>query len=239
MVAPPPVSVSAPEISIVVPFFNEEGHIPALLAEVRAVVEQQGWRAEVIAVNDGSSDGTAPVLAAAAAGWPALQVITFPRNRGQAAALWTGLHAARAPFVATMDGDGQNVPGDLPALHALLAECDLAVGWRHERNDSALRKAMSRVANAVRGRFMGDHLHDSGCALKVMRREVVASLWPIKSLYSFIPAMAVAAGFKVRELPVRHRERRHGQSSYGLAVMWWRPCLDMLALKWVLGRRIR
>jgi hypothetical protein len=142
-------------------------------------------------------------------------------------------------LIATLDGDGQNVPADLPDLRAQLENCDLVVGWRAQRNDTALRRAMSRVANAVRGRFLGDRLHDSGCALKVMRREVVGSLLPIKSLYSFIPAMAVAAGFRVRELPVRHRERRHGRSSYGLGVMWWRPCMDMLALKWVLTRRIR
>lgn len=233
------MSEVAPELSIVVPFFNEEANVAALVAEIQAVAEEHQWRVEMIAVDDGSRDGTAAALSECAATWPALRVISFPRNRGQAAALWEGLHAARAPLVATLDGDGQNVPGDLPALRALVGECDLVVGWRAERNDTALRRVMSRFANAVRGRFLGDRLHDSGCALKVMRREVVESLLPIKSLYSFIPAMAVAAGFKVRELPVRHRERRHGNSSYGLGVMWWRPCMDMLALKWVLARRIR
>ena len=229
----------APELSIVVPFFNEEANVAALIAEIRAVADEQRWRVEVIAVDDGSADGTGRELANCAAAWAAVRVISFPQNRGQAAALWAGLHAARAPLIATLDGDGQNVPADLPALRALLENCDLAVGWRAQRNDSALRRAMSRVANAVRGRVMGDRLHDSGCALKVMRREVVGCLLPIKSLYSFIPAMAVAAGFRLGELPVRHRERRHGNSSYGLGVMWWRPGVDMLALKWMLVRRIR
>lgn len=228
-----------PELSIVVPFFNEEANVAALVAEIRTVAGEQRWKVELIAVDDGSTDGTARVLAECAAAWPAVRVISFAANRGQAAALWEGLHAARAPLIATLDGDGQNVPADLPALRALVEGCDLAVGWRAERSDTALRRAMSRVANAVRGRFLGDRLHDSGCALKVMRREVVGCLWPLKSLYSFIPAMAVAAGFRVRELPVRHRERRHGRSSYGLAVMWWRPFVDMLALKWMLARRIR
>lgn len=233
------MSNASPEISVVVPFYNEEANVAALVEEIRATAAEQRWSVELIAVDDGSTDGTARELAACAAAWPALRIITFPRNRGQAAALWDGLHAARAPLIATLDGDGQNVPADLPALRALLGTCDMAVGWRAERNDTALRRSMSRVANAVRSRFLGDRLNDSGCALKVMRREVVGSFLPIRSLYSFMPAMAVAAGFRVRELPVRHRERRHGASSYGLAVMWWRPCFDMLALKWMLARRIR
>lgn len=233
------MSPPAPDLSVVVPFFNEEANVASLIAEIRAVADAQAWTVELIAVDDGSTDGTARVLADCAAAWPAVRVISFAHNRGQAAALWAGLHAARAPLVATLDGDGQNVPADLPALLARLDTCDLVVGWRAQRHDTALRRAMSRVANAVRGRLLGDRLHDSGCALKVMRREVVGSLLPIKSLYSFIPAMAVAAGFRVAELPVRHRERRHGSSSYGLGVMWWRPALDMLALKWILARRIR
>lgn len=233
------MSEAAPDLSVVIPFYNEAGNITPLLREIRTVAEEQGWRVEVLGVDNGSADGTAAELAAMAAEWSAVRVLTLQPNRGQAGALWAGLHAARAPLVATMDGDGQNVPGDLPALHALLDRCEMAVGWRCERHDSALRKAMSRVANAVRGRLMGDRLHDGGCALKVMRREVVASFLPIKTLYSFMPAMALSAGFRVAERPVRHRERRHGQTTYGLAVMWWRPFVDMVALLWILRRRIR
>lgn len=230
---------SALDLSVVIPFYNEAGNIAPLVREIRAVAEAQGWRVEVLGIDNGSTDGTAQELAAIAIEWSAVRVLTLTPNRGQAGALWAGLHAARSPLVATMDGDGQNVPADLPALRALLARCDMAVGWRRERHDSALRKAMSRTANAVRGRLMGDRLHDGGCALKVMRREVVASFLPVTTLYSFMPAMALSAGFRVAELPVQHRERRHGRSTYGLAVMWWRPCVDMLTLKWVLSRRIR
>jgi glycosyltransferase involved in cell wall biosynthesis len=233
------MSDAFPELSVVIPFYNEQGNAAALVREVRAVAEAQRWNVEVLAVDDGSTDDTARELAEVAADWSAVRVILQRPNRGQAAALWTGLQAARAPLIATMDGDGQNVPADLPALRALLDRCDMAVGWRRQRNDSALRRMMSRLANAVRGRLMGDRLHDAGCALKVMRREVVGSFLPLKTLYSFMPAMAVSAGFRLAELPVQHRERRHGRSAYGLAVMWWRPCLDMLTLKWVLGRRLR
>lgn len=234
------MSHSAVHLSVVIPFYNEEMNLRPLLTELRQVIEREEWEAEVVAVNDGSADATGPRLREFAAQWPSLRVVDFPRNSGQAAALWAGLHAARHDLIATLDGDGQNSPDDLPKLVAALAAtgADMVVGWRLARRDSALRRAMSRIANAVRGRCLRDRLHDSGCAIKVMRRAVVGSFLPIRSLYSFMPAMAVAAGFTVVELPVTHRPRTGGMSNYGLRAMWWRPCCDMFALSWVLRRRI-
>jgi hypothetical protein len=113
----------------------------------------------------------------------------------------------------------------------------MGVGSRAGRRDSRLRRAMSRLANSVRGRLLRDHLHDSGCALKVFRREVIDSFLPLRTLYSFMPAMAIGAGFRVRELPVRHRPRSAGRSSYGLWVMLWRPLLDLVGMWWFTRRR--
>jgi dolichol-phosphate mannosyltransferase len=227
-----------PALSVVIPFFNEQGRVAPLLDELHAVADEWPGRVEVILVDDGSTDGTSAELRAVAGRWSACRVHTMARNSGQAAALWCGLHAASAPIIATLDGDGQNDPADLLLLRGLLDSADMVTGWRVRRQDSLLRRWMSRVANAVRSRWLGDGVHDTGCALKLLRREVVESFLPVRSLYSFMPAMAVSLGFRVVEHPVRHRPRQGGESKYGLRVMLWRPLVDMLAIGWVLRRRI-
>jgi hypothetical protein len=137
-----------------------------------------------------------------------------------------------------MDGDGQNDPRDYPALLALVesGKVDLACGWRVDRHDSTLRRIMSRVANVVRGAVLKDGVHDAGCQLRVMRREVRDAFFPMELMQSFIPALAVAAGFRVGEVPVRHHTRQHGESKYGLARLWWRPMVAMLRLRWKIWR---
>jgi dolichol-phosphate mannosyltransferase len=152
--------------------------------------------------------------------------------------LMTAFNAVRGAIVVTLDGDGQNDPADIPAMLVRLDQADLVVGVRAQRRDSTLRKTMSRVANGVRRRWLSDGVSDTGCALKVFRREVIASFLPIRTLYSFIPACAAAAGFRVVEYRVHHRHRTAGVSKYGLWTMLWRPLADMLALGWVLRRRI-
>lgn len=226
-------------LSIVIPFYNESANIAPLLAEVRATASTLALSVEVICVDDGSHDTTAAELAAAAQAWPAVRVISFPQNRGQAAALWHGFHAARGEFVAMLDGDGQNPPAELARLWPLRDTADMISGARAARQDSALRRTMSRLANTVRRTLLRDGVSDTGCSLKIFRRAVVASFLPIRTLYSFIPAFAVSAGFTVREVPVAHRPRRAGVSHYGLRVMALHPLLDLLALTWLLRRTLR
>jgi hypothetical protein len=137
-----------------------------------------------------------------------------------------------------MDGDGQNVPADVPRLLARLAAADMVVGVRVDRADAFVRRAVSRLANRIRARVLRDGVRDTGCALKAFRREVAAEFIPIASLYSFMPALAVAAGFRVVEEPVRHRPRRRGASKYGLRIFLWRPALDMLGVWWFASRRV-
>lgn len=146
---------------------------------------------------------------------------------------------AVAPILITMDGDGQNVPTDIPRLLEALPGFDMVAGIRAKRNDSWLRKKMSRTANAIRGIILKDGMRDSGCALKAFRREVVDSFLPMRTLYSFMPALAVAGGFRVTQLEVTHRARERGQSHYGLGVMLWRPALDMMGLWWWRHRRFK
>ncbi len=226
-----------PVLSVVIPFYNEAGAVPALLAELRITMDGLGATYEIILIDDGSSDGTGGALAAATRDWPAARIITQVPNQGQAAGLLRGFHEARGRWIITLDGDGQNAPADIPDLLAAASDCDMVVGIRAARRDSWLRRAMSRLANEVRGRMLGDHLQDSGCALKVFRAEVAPSFFPIRSLYSFMPAMAVAAGHRLKELPVSHRERRTGVSKYGFGTFAWRPLVDTLALWWLLRHR--
>ena len=230
--------MSAPEISVVVPFFEEEGTAGRLIDEVAALLTTLGRPFEVLAVDDGSADGTFEVLRAAQRRWPMCRVLRHLRNAGQAAALMTGFAAARGQIVVTLDGDGQNDPADIPAMLSRLDRADLVVGVRAQRRDSTLRRTMARVANGVRRRWLNDGVSDTGCALKVFRREVVGSFLPIRTLYSFIPALAVSGGFRIVEYPVNHRRRMTGVSKYGLWAMLWWPFVDMLALGWFLQRRI-
>jgi glycosyltransferase involved in cell wall biosynthesis len=231
-------SAPSPELSVVIPFFNEGRVAAVVVEEVIAAMLPLERSFEVIVVNDGSSDATGTELERVAANLPFVAVIHHERNLGQGAALWSGLRASSGSIIATMDGDQQNDPADFAALLPLLTQCDMVVGIRVSRKDSGLRRGMSAIANAIRSTFLRDGLQDGGCPVKVFRREVIASFLPICSLYSFLPAFAVGAGFRILEHPVRHRPRLRGDSKYGLRAMLWRPLLDMLAIGWLLRRRI-
>jgi dolichol-phosphate mannosyltransferase len=226
----------APLLTVVIPFFNEAESVAALLAELRDAVSALDPAAEIIAVNDGSTDATGRALDTVAEIWPALHVVHFPQNRGQAAALWHGFQHARGTWVAMLDGDGQNPPAELTRLWPLRDFADMIAGARIGRQDSALRRIMSSVANTVRRAALRDGVSDTGCSLKLFRRDVVTSFLPIRTMYSFLPAFAVAAGYTVRAIPVAHRPRRAGVSQYGLGVMAILPLVDLLALCWLLRR---
>lgn len=232
------MNATSPQLSLVVPFYNEAGNILPLAENSVAVLRRLGRPFEFILVNDGSTDATADEIATAHARWPECVELRLPQNSGQATALLTGLRAARGDYLLMMDGDGQNDPRDFPALLALVesGQVDLACGWRVDRHDSRLRKMMSRVANVVRGAILKDGVHDAGCQLRVMRREVRDAFFPMELMQSFIPALAVAAGFRVGETPVRHHARLAGESKYGFRRLLWRPAVAMIGLRWKIWR---
>ncbi len=225
--------------SLVIPFFNEVESVTTVLTEACAVMQALGRSHEVIAVDDGSSDRTRLHMQGLMMHWPSLRVLAFDQNRGQAAALLDGLRAAQGRTLITMDGDGQNDPTDIAMMLVELedSKSDMVTGVRAKRRDGWLRRRMSRLANTVRQKLLHDGVTDSGCALKVFRREVSAAFIPIRTLYSFMPALAVAAGYRVKEVPVNHRARETGVSKYGLGVMLWRPILDMIGVWWFIQRR--
>ena len=230
---------SPPRYSLVVPFYNEAGNISPLIATAVEVLDTLPHPFEIILVNDGSTDATAAEISACIARWPQCRALHQPRNLGQATALLDGLRSARGEILLAMDGDGQNDPRDFPLLIAPVeaGTLDVACGWRHDRHDSWLRRRRSRRANLVRGRVLGDHLHDSGCQLRAMRREVVACLFPFELLQSFLPAIVVAAGFRLGEFRVRHHPRTRGEAKYGLRQLWLRPTLAMFRLRRILRAR--
>jgi dolichol-phosphate mannosyltransferase len=226
-----------PHYSIVIPVYNEEDVVEQLLKEIRSFARTLGSDYELLMVDDGSSDGTAQIIGNQFANWRQGRLIQLSQNCGQAAALFHGMKRARGQIVILLDGDGQNDPQDIPKVLAPLTEVDMVVGFRVERRDSLVRRAMSRLANAARSRVLGDGVVDTGCGLKAFHRRVVEAFIPMRTLYSFIPALAKSAGFTIRQVPVRHRPRSGGKSKYGVRQFLWKPLLDMVGVWWFTRRR--
>jgi dolichol-phosphate mannosyltransferase len=230
-------SAEEPEYSIVIPVYNEEEVVGNLLDELRSFAGAWNSDYELLLVDDGSSDRTAEIIGTQFANWREGRLIQLSRNCGQAAALFHGMKQARGRVVILLDGDGQNDPRDIPKILAPLSEVDIVVGIRAERRDSFVRRAMSRLANAARSRILGDGVVDSGCGIKAFHRRVVDAFIPMRTLYSFIPALAISAGFSLRQVPVRHRQRSGGKSKYGVRQFLWKPLLDLAGVWWFTRRR--
>ena len=228
-----------PTFAVVVPFFNERSSVDAVCLELKTVVEKELPGCEVVLVDDGSSDGTAAALDDLGRHWPNCRVYHLEENQGQSAALLFGFGKTTASFIVTLDGDGQNDPHDIPKLLARLDEVDMVIGARVSRQDSWGRRVVSRIANRIRSRWLGDGVSDAGCALKIFRREVASAFIPIRTLYSFMPALAVAGGFRVAEVPVAHRPRVHGNSRYTLRSFLFLPIVDFIGLTWFKTRRCK
>lgn len=232
-----PAPHELPFYSIVIPVYNEEDVVGRLLNEIRTFTATWSGDYELLLVDDGSADRTAEIIGNEFADWPQGKLIRLSNNCGQAAALFYGMKRARGQVVILLDGDGQNDPMDIPKILAPLDEVDMAVGIRVNRQDSFVRRMMSRLANAARSRILGDGVADSGCGIKAFHRRVVDAFIPMRTLYSFIPALAISAGFTIRQVPVSHRPRSGGKSKYGVRQFLWRPLLDLAGVWWFSKRR--
>jgi dolichol-phosphate mannosyltransferase len=226
-------TASSPEISVVVPLFNEEESISILQTELRTALS--GLDYEILFVDDGSVDRTPERIEAA----PNIRLIRFEKNAGQSAAIYAGLAATRGATVVIIDGDLQNDPADIPRLLAEITNgADLVCGYRIKRQDTVMKRVTSRIANTVRSRYTKDGVRDTGCTLKAMRRECVSALFPFKGMHRFIPALVKAAGYRLVVIPVNHRPRRFGQSKYGLGNRALRAIIDMFGVRWLMSRRL-
>jgi len=228
------VASSSPELSLLVPLFNEEENLAALLEAIAAATASLGRPYEVILVDDGSTDGTAKLLKEAARRDPHLRAVLLRRNFGQTAALSAAIAHARAPVLVPLDGDLQNDPADIPLLLAKLEEgYDVASGWRQNRQDPYFTRVLpSRLANRLISVISGVSLHDYGCTLKAYRREVLQATDLMGEMHRFIPILASWQGARVAEVAVRHHPRVRGKSKYGLG-RTFKVVLDLMTLKFM------
>jgi dolichol-phosphate mannosyltransferase len=230
-----------PEISVVVPVCNEEENVVPLAREIATALRGRA-RFEAIFVDDGSDDGTAKaVLAERAAGMSELRLLKHSGRRGQSAAVWTGVQAARGPWIATLDGDGQNDPADIPSLIAARddpANRDVLIfmGNRVTRRDTWLRRLSSRIANGVRGGLLDDGTPDTGCGIKLLHRDTYLTLPMFDHMHRFLPALFQRAGSRVVSVPVNHRPRTRGTSKYGLWNRLWVGIVDIFGVMWLKRR---
>lgn len=229
-------------LSIVLPAYNEEGNIAPLAAELAAVAPRLAprWTVETLFVDDGSTDGTRAEILAARARHPELgvRVIALDRNRGLTAAMDAGFRAARGEVVATLDTDLQNDPGDLPALLAHLDRADVVIGVRVNRRDGFVKRASSKIANAIRNRATREDIVDTGCSLKVYRKPYLDRIKLFTGLHRFLPTLLKLEGARVVQVPVNHRPRVHGRAKYHLWNRLVGPLLDLFAVRWMQRRHL-
>jgi len=224
-----------PTLSIVIPVFNEEENVPLLAEEIRRALDPQEVAYEVVAVDDGSTDGTWARLESVRAQDPRWILVGLRRNFGQTAAMSAGFDHARGDVIVTLDGDLQNDPADIPRLLALAKDHDVVSGWRKVRQDPFLsRRLPSMLANWLISRVTGVRLHDYGCTLKAYRREVVEHLHLYGEMHRFIPAIASWMGISLAEVETHHRPRRFGRSKYGIT-RTLRVILDLITVKFLLS----
>jgi dolichol-phosphate mannosyltransferase len=238
-----PDSVFSPDlqVSVVIPVCNEEDNVLPLAREIHSALDGR-YRHETIFVDDGSSDGTAAAVRAARLdGMPQIRLIRHAVRSGQSAAVATGVRGARAPWIATLDGDGQNDPADIPSLldraaGAGSSRLRLVMGNRTTRRDTWLRRLSSRVANGVRGRLLRDGTPDTGCGIKVFDRAVFLDMPRFDHMHRFMPALFQREGYEVVSVPVNHRERTRGKSKYGLHNRLWVGIVDLFGVMWLIRR---
>jgi len=229
-----------PELSVIVPVYDEEENIVPLVEEVCRVLDGMGRTAEIVVVDDGSTDRSGALLTALAAEEPRLRVVRLARNYGQTAALAAGIEHAHGDVLVSIDGDRQNDPADIPRLlEALTDDVDVVNGWRTPRRDPWLtRRLPSQIANSLISLVTGTALHDYGCTMRAMRAPIARELRLYGEQHRFIPALAAEVGARVVELPVHHRPRTAGRSKYGLS-RTLRVLLDLLTVKFLSGYATR
>jgi len=229
-----------PHLSVVFPVYNEEENIPVLLEEIAAALRGTPWAYEMIAVDDGSNDRSLAVLWESREKTPNLRVLTFEKNSGQTAALDAGWRAARGRFVVSLDADLQNDPADIPRMMKRLEEmhADMVIGVRVNRQDTWARKMQSRIGNGVRNWITGDRITDTGCSLKLLRREAIERVRLFTGMHRFLPTLVRLQGYKVVEMPVNHRSRKFGVSKYGAMNRAMRGLVDCFAVRWMRKRML-
>jgi dolichol-phosphate mannosyltransferase len=231
---------SAPDISIVMPVFNEEDNLEPLIAEIEGVMARVARPYEVLCIDDRSTDRSLDVLRRLQQTRPTLRVVRHRINSGESAGEATGFAAARGDIVITIDADQQNDPADIPALLAALAPDVAAVcGVRRRREDDWIRRLSSRSANAFRNWATGDRIADAGCTYRALRRAALREVVVFNGMHRFLPTILRCQGYRVVEIEVNHRPRTRGSSKYGVHNRLWRGLRDCFAMRWYRARALR
>jgi len=224
--------------SVVIPVKDEEENLEELFLELHGVMEKIGKPWEAIFIDDGSSDNSLAILKNLATKYPHITLLVFDRNYGQSSAFAAGFAQALGEFVITLDADRQNDPVDIPTLITTASHADLVAGWRIHRKDSLQKKLISKISNKVRSFLLKDHMHDTGCSLKVFRKSALDKIKMYEGMHRFFPALFLIEGFCVIEIPVSHRPRLKGKTKYHFFNRSIRPLLDLFALFWMRKRHL-
>jgi dolichol-phosphate mannosyltransferase len=227
-----------PQISIIVPLFNEVENVAPLTRQVLDAFKNEPRPIELVLVDDASTDGTWEQIMAMHKADARVRGLRHGRNSGQSAALWTGFRASTTPIIMTLDGDLQNDPADLPKLLSNLEEYDVVCGMRVARQDNFLRRISSRIARGARKAMLGVDFRDTGCGLRVFKRSALDRLFPFNGFHRFMPVLAHSAGARVFEVPVNHRPRVAGVSKYGVWNRLGRGVADLFAIRWYQKRQM-
>ncbi len=228
------------DLSVVVPVHNERDNVAPLVREIEAALAPLALAFEIVYVDDHSRDDTLEQLRALKAAHPRLRVLHHRQQSGQSTALRTGIKAARGRWIATLDGDGQNDPADIPKLLAARDAGDpktkLYAGWRVQRRDSGSKRWASKIANAIRSRLLRDETPDTGCGIKLFERAVFLDLPYFDHMHRYLPALVKRAGWQSLSVPVNHRERTAGQSKYNNLQRAWVGLKDLRGVAWLIQR---
>lgn len=226
-----------PQLSVIVPVYNESGNILPMAREIIAALNPTLPDFEVVFVDDASRDDTPERIAEAAREDARVRGIRLTENSGQSAAVWVGFQQTQSPLLATLDGDLQNDPADFPRMLDLMGEVDFVCGHRVNRKDTWVRRVSSKVARAVRQTVLRSDFADTGCALRVFKRECLAGLFGFNGMHRFLPILVAGGGFRTREIPVKHRDRTSGVSKYGVWNRLGRGIVDLFGVGWFQMRR--
>ncbi len=231
--------MTTPEISIIIPIKDEQANLSPLVEEIRSAMRPLGAPFEILIVDDGSTDASWKTLTDIRSSCPELRALRLDCNHGQSAAMDAAIRNANGAILVSLDGDLQNSPADIPLLLSEMNNADMVCGYRKNRHDTPWRRFQSRFANAVRNLLTGDSIRDTGCSLRAFRREVFANLTLYDGMHRFLPTLARMQGFKIVEVPVSHRPRAAGRSKYSMRNRAFRALRDLIAVRWMLKRRLK
>ncbi len=225
------------EISIVIPVYNEADNIVNLIENINNAMQEFIGNYEIIVVDDASTDTTLNVLCELQKKYNYLRILHHKYNCGQSTGLYTGIHAAKGSIIATLDGDGQNDPADIPAMINRFKnnknEIDMIAGYRKKRNDNTIRRLSSKIANNIRSFLLKDNTPDTGCGLKIFHREIFLALPFFDHMHRFLPALVQRQGGKVISMEVNHLPRKYGESKYGVWNRLWVGIVDLPLAAWI------